>query len=173
LNRAGVLALALCGGAALAQGQSDWERQQDERLRQLDEQAVPAPAYDARRWVPIEVAAAGDFRYYVDPETVSVGADRIVRYVVLARSAGGAQNIRFEGIRCPDEYRIYAVARSEDGAWSGRPTAWRAIPADPRSIQNTLRRHFFCPARRAIETAAEGRGAVLGGGHPAQAIGPR
>ena len=80
--------LALYGSAVVGQVKSDWERENEDRLRQADEEVVPPPPFDRARLVELELglAAVTDFRYFVDPATVSVGSDRIVRYVVVARS---------------------------------------------------------------------------------------
>jgi len=161
------LLLAAAASAASAQIQSDWERANEERLKQADEQVVPPPPLDKTQLLELKLppAAETDFRYYVDQASISVGTDRIVRYVLLVRSPSGVENVSFEGIRCPSEYRVYAVGRP-DGDWGGRATEWRSITRDPRAAQNTLSRHYFCPARQAIVGADEGRNALRAGGHP-------
>lgn len=163
-----VLFLALYGSSGLGQVKSDWERENEERLRQADEQVVPPPAFDRARLLEVQLglAAATDFRYFVDPATVSVGTDRIVRYVVVARSPSGVENVRFEGVRCPGEYRIYAVGRP-DGSWGGQPSEWRPVPKDARAAENALSRRYFCPVRQAIGSSQEGVDALRAGGHPA------
>ena len=162
-----VLILIALTGTVSAQIKSDWERENEERLKQSDEQLVPPPPLDKARLVEVKLhpSAQTDFRYFVDPGSVSVGADRIVRYVLVARSPAGADSVTFEGIRCPGEYRVYAVGRP-DGSWGGRPSAWRAIVRDYRVSQNTLSRDYFCPGRHAIATSEEGQKAVRTGGHP-------
>jgi hypothetical protein len=152
--------------AASAQIKSDWELKNEERLKQSEEQAVAPPPLDKRRLVEVKfgLAADTDFRYYVDPASVSVGADRIVRYALVARSPSGVESVTFEGIRCPGEYRVYAVGRP-DGSWAGRPTDWRPIVRDPRVSQATLARQYFCPGRQAIATSEEGQKALRAGGH--------
>lgn len=168
--RCAVLGLALLAGAASAQIQSDWERENEDRLKQSNELIVPPPPVERARLVELSPPPTLEtgFRYFVDPSSVSVGSDRIVRYVLLARSPDGAENMTFEGIRCPSEYRIYAVGR-QDGTWGGRASDWRAIPRNARATQNWIGRQYFCPARTAILSAEEGRRALLGGGHPAVA----
>jgi CNP1-like family len=154
------------GTAAFAQIKSDWELKNEDRLKQSDEQVVPPPRLDKARLVEVKstLAADTDFRFFVDPASVSVGTDRIVRYVLVARSPSGAENVTFEGIRCPGEYRVYAVGRS-DGSWAGRPSEWRPIVRDPRVSQATLARQYFCPGRHAIRSSEEGERALRAGGH--------
>lgn len=55
--------------------------------------------------------------FFVDEQSVSVGEDRVVRYTLVVRTPGGAENVTFEGIRCATgERRIYASGR-KDGTW--------------------------------------------------------
>jgi CNP1-like family len=159
--------LLLFAAAAHAQIQSDWERENEDRLKQSGERLVPPPPLDRGRLVEVKlhVSADTDFRYYVDSGSVSSGEDRIVRYVLVARSPTGAENVSFEGIRCPGEYRVYAVGRP-DGSWAGRPGEWRPIPRHPNVSQATLARQYFCPGRAPIHNSEEGRKAVRAGGHP-------
>ena len=156
------------GTAVHAQIQSDWERANEERLKQSQELSVPPPALERGRLVEVklrELGADSDFRYYVDWGSVSAGEDRIVRYVLVARSRSGTENVTFEGLRCQGEYRVYAVGRP-DGGWGGRPSEWRPIPRLPAAIQPVLARHYFCPGRAAVRTSAEGQRALRDGGHP-------
>jgi hypothetical protein len=165
-----LVALALACAPAAAQLKSDWERENEERLKQSEEMVVAPPPLDRASLVELEPEAPTDFRYFVDTGSLSVGADRVVRYTLVARSPGGAENVTFEGLRCSGEYRVYAVGRPGDAGWSGRPGQWRPVPRDARLGQNLLMRRYFCPARNtAIETAREGVSALRAGGHPARA----
>jgi hypothetical protein len=162
-----VFSLALLGTAAHGQVQSDWERANEERLKQQGERMVAPPPLERRRLVEVkqDFSASTDFRYFVDWGSVSAGEDRIVRYALVSRAANGTENMTFEGIRCTKEYRIYAVGRP-DGSWGGAPGEWRPIPRNPNAIQPTLAGHYFCPGRTAIRTSEEGQRAVRAGGHP-------
>ena len=162
-----LIGLALAAGAAAAQGKSDWERENEERLKQSEEVVVVPPPLQRASLVELRLEAPTDFRYFVDAASVSVGPDRIVRYTMVAQSPNGVENITFEGLRCPGDYRVYAVGRPADGRWSGRPGDWRPVPRDARAAQNALARSYFCPARAAIRDAAEGARALRAGGHPA------
>lgn len=166
-----LVGLALAAGAAAAQPKSDWERENEERLKQSEEAVVAPPSLDRASLVELQLEAPTEFRYLVDAASLSVGADRIVRYVIVARSPSGVESVTFEGLRCSGEYRVYAVGQSGDGGWGGRPGPWRAVPRDQRMGQNALMRRYFCPARNtAIQTAAEGADALHAGGHPAKQI---
>jgi CNP1-like family len=161
-------ALVFLSTAAHGQIQSDWERANEERIKQSYEKQVAAPPLERGRLVEVKLdpSATTDFRYYVDWGSVSAGEDRIVRYVLVARSASGAENVSFEGIRCQSrEYRVYAVGKPE-GGWAGRASEWRPIPRQWNSSQAALARQYFCPGRAAIKTSEEGQRAVRAGGHP-------
>ena len=165
------LVLALAAGAAGAQVKSDWERENEERLKQSAEVLVAPPPLARAKLIELNLEAPSDFRYFVDAQSVSVGPDRIVRYTMVARSASGVENITFEGLRCSGEYRVYAVGQPGDGGWSGRPGDWRPVPRDARIGQNALMRNYFCPARAtAIRDAMEGVAALQAGRHPAKAL---
>jgi hypothetical protein len=162
-----LFALALVPGFCYGQIQSDWERANEERLKQAGERIIPPPALQRSRLVEVklQLGASTDFRYFVDWGSVSVEEDRLVRYVLVSRSPSGAENVTFEGIRCTKEYRVYAVGRP-DGSWGGQPGDWRSIPRQANAVQSTLAGDYFCPGRAAIRTSDEGREAVRAGGHP-------
>jgi hypothetical protein len=78
----------------------------------------PPPAYDMNKLLTYEVTRSSPLVYGVDPASFSISqSDGIVRYVVVATSAGGAKNVIYEGLRCATgEVRTYARAKP-DGTW--------------------------------------------------------
>jgi len=152
---------------AQAQMQSDWERANEDRLRQSGEKLVPPPPLNRGRLVELKqnLSSSSDFRYYVDWGSVSADDDRIVRYVLVARSPAGVESVTFEGLRCQGEYRVYAVGRPE-GGWGGQPSEWRQIPRNPNAAQPMLVKEYFCPGRAVVRTSAEAQQAIRAGGHP-------
>jgi len=129
---------------------------------------APLPQYpQPENYLPFEVGAITPFVFYVDAKSLSVGADRVVRYTVIAKSSDGALNISFEGMRCAErEFRIYAFGRS-DKTWSeARNSRWEAIRSDPRNAQRAvLYSDFFCPPTGDIATAEEGVRMLRSGGN--------
>lgn len=103
---------AFAMAAAVAQAQlatpdPDWK----------EAEAPPPPALHLDKLIPIEIPGA-TLRYGVDPASVSLGADGVVRYVVVARSSTGAVNAMYEGIRCNTaEVKVYA-RHNPDSGWS-------------------------------------------------------
>jgi CNP1-like family len=137
--------LGACGGDR-ASTKSDWERKNEGRLVKEGAEPEPdLPAYPQRQnLIEFSVSSASDFKFFIDRTSISV-RDRIVRYVLVARSPNGVDNVSYEGMNCPaGEYQVYATGRS-DGTWLSRPGTWREIP--PRSVQrwhNTLQKEYFC-----------------------------
>jgi hypothetical protein len=160
-----LILLAACGASG---PKSDWERANEEKLSPTEKQsdALPSPPQKRGELIEFFVAATSEFRFFVDAGSLTVGNDGIVRYVLVARSSAGAENVSFEGMSCAKKaVRIYALGR--DGAWVGRPTDWRPIEA--RSVQrwhNALFHEYFCPQQEPIYSAAEGVRALRMGGHP-------
>jgi hypothetical protein len=159
--------LAALAGCAAAE-KSDWERKHEAQLASpaAAAPAVPPALPRERDLIEFFVAATSEFRFFVDPASVSVHKDGEVRYTLVARSSAGARNVTYEGMRCHSvEWRLYAIGR--DGGWGGRAGEWR--PIEPRSVQrwhNALFREYFCPQREPIASAAEGVEALRLGGHP-------
>jgi len=101
-----------------------------------------------------EPSSATRNRFYVDAQSIAVGADGVVRYTLVIRSPSGAENVSFEGIRCETfEQKIYAYGR-RDGTWSPVKTAeWR--PIDNNEIDHrhiVLARDYFCPDNRIVKS---------------------
>ena len=80
--------------------------------------APPPPSFNKDKLIPIEMPKYVSLRFGVDPATLTLTADGIVRYVVVAINAGGSINAMYEGIRCATgEVKTYARQNSS-GQWS-------------------------------------------------------
>lgn len=151
-----LLALSLWSAGVPAQFLSDPEEQPE----WVEAEAALPPAPDDARLRAFDVGTPSPNHYYVDEGSLSVGADGVLRYTLVVRTPGGAQNVTFEGIRCATaERRIYASGRA-GGEWAAlknskwerisdntynRPRAALAFdyfcdgPAPPRSRDEALR----------------------------------
>ena len=71
-----LLAAALVPGLSYGQFQSDWERANEERLKQSGERMIPPPPLERSRLVEVklQISASSDFRYFIDWGSVSAGA---------------------------------------------------------------------------------------------------
>jgi len=95
-----------------------------------------APAYSSAHLLPVDMPPSVSVHVGIDPETVSVGADNVVRYVVVMRNKSGSESAFFEGIRC-DTREIKSYARhggSGDWIMTANPT-WRSF-TDPMPSQH-------------------------------------
>ncbi len=106
-------------------------------------------------------------KFFVDPASVSVGTDGIVRYTLVARGDGAAMNVSFEGIRCRTrEHKVFAYGRA-DGSWyQPRDPQWTGISANAAGPTFTLYQDFFCPARQIVASATEAVAGLRAGQHP-------
>lgn len=161
-----VLLLAAC---STPQEMSDWERENMVKQAPRDDNVVPPTFPDIARGraklIEFPVVDVGGFRFFVDGGTLSVDKDGIVRYVLVAQSPSGAQNVSYEGLRCAAvEHRVYATGQS-DGTWAPARTTWQPV-RNARRWQITLYREYFCPQKISIRDADEGVRALQAGGHP-------
>jgi CNP1-like family len=109
------------------------------------------PSFDVGRLVAFNPGMSTELRFGVDPETVSVGVDQVVRYVMVARSPSGVVNAQYDGINCAKaEAKTYSRWTAGHG---GAPGRWNALKEPQwRSLYNeyttkaayTLAREAFC-----------------------------
>lgn len=103
------------------------------------------------------VSAVAENRFYIDTSTLSVGADGVVRYVLVVLTQGGARNVSFEGIRCETrEWRLYASGRA-DGSWSkARSEKWSPVrEAAVNRHRAVLFLDYFCPGGVIVRNVGE------------------
>ena len=149
---------------------SDWEVANEGRfLRDESDAAGVVPPASPRRedLVRVEVPYANGFAFLVDPKSVSVGKDRIVRYALVARSPSGVDNVSYEGMSCAAaEFAVYAIGLA-DGKWRTIAPQWK--PIERKGTQRwhgTLYDDYFCPGGSTIAEAADGVAALKAGGNP-------
>jgi hypothetical protein len=119
----GGLAALVCfsgtAGAGLFSGPDpDWKE---------GEYTLPAPPREAALR-EFHVGSNSPNRFMIDEDSLSVGDDGVVRYVMVVHSAAGATSATFEGIRCEvGGWRMYATGRP-DGQWAKtRDAGWQPI----------------------------------------------
>jgi hypothetical protein len=82
------------------------------------EEVPGLPAYPENdRLLELPASLPGsDFRVFIDPDSLSVGSDRVVRYTLVIVSSSGVRNISYEGLHCgSNETRRYAYG--SDDKW--------------------------------------------------------
>ena len=140
----------------------------DTRPEWIEESAsLPAYPRDADL-IEFPVSAATTNRFFVDGATLAVGKDGVIRFTLVVKTAGGATNVSYEGIRCDTaSVKRYAIGRA-NGTWSwARIGDWQAI--ENKQVNRhfaALNRDLFCPLGNPIRNAEEGRDALRRGLHP-------
>jgi hypothetical protein len=115
----------------------------------------PYPVNDRLQELPASLPGY-DFRVFIDPDSLSVGGDRVVRYTLVIVSSSDVRNISYEGLHCgKHEFRRYAY---------GSGGAWFPIEASPwQRVSDTGMDHyrhvlywdFLCnPLRLNLDAAA-------------------
>lgn len=139
-----VLMLCLPIVAHAEWGEFEHEFDQDKPWVEVAAQLPPYPK--AENLIEFNVSSATRNRHFIDKESISVGADNVVRYTVVIEAAGGARNVSFEGLRCESgERRLYAYGHA-DGTWSkAREAGWENIKLRSLlSYRKTLFEELFC-----------------------------
>jgi hypothetical protein len=78
----------------------------------------PAPAFDLKRLISVEVSAQSQLQWGVDSETIKItNSDSVVRYVIVARSASGVVNAMYEGLHCKRGEVITYARHNKDSGW--------------------------------------------------------
>jgi hypothetical protein len=93
-----------------------------------EEASLPPPAFSKEHLIPIDMPSYVSIKVGVDPDTILVGADGVVRYVIAMTNASGSTSAVYEGIRCiTDEVKTYA-RMSASGTWSMvQNPVWKAV----------------------------------------------
>jgi hypothetical protein len=154
--------------AALATQWGAWENDFDEDKKGWKEIEAQIPPYpQPKNLVLLEAGSATSHKFFIDTASISVGEDGVVRYTSVVKTAGGATNVSFEGMRCATrEQKLYALGRS-DGSWvRSRDPKWKRILFRDLTPQYwVLYREFFCPQpsipttpRQAIDALRRGVG---------------
>jgi hypothetical protein len=118
------------------------------------EEAPPTPpVFSKDALVKIDMPPHVSVAVGVDPNTIVVGPDGVVRYVVVMVNVSGSVNAVFEGIRCAsDEVKTYA-RWSTSGTWNVlTEPAWKGINDNmPSKHAYAFARQGACDARIASD----------------------
>ena len=119
----------------------------------------------------LRVSAVTSNRFFVGLDSVSLGADNVIRYALVVTTPGGARNVSFEGMRCDARaWKLYATG--QNGAWvPARGSDWKPIESKTVNRHHAaLWRDYFCPPGGVVRNADDARAALRRGGHPAADI---
>ena len=136
--------VSLSAMAQLRDADPDWK----------ESEAPPPPPFQADRVLPLDMPRHITTRVGVDPQTLRITDDGIVRYVMVAGTPGSSVNASYEGIRClTGEVKVYA-RYSSNGTWRSLPNAdWKPLNGNQPSL------HALVLARQG---ACDGRAATAG-----------
>ncbi len=110
-----------------------------------ESEVPPPPAFDLKRLVPVDISVRSQLKWGVDPDSIKIMPEGIVRYVVVAQSESGVVNAMYEGIRCnKGEFRSYARHNPGSGWVKTSNSDW--IPLR----QSTSSRHPEALAKQGI-----------------------
>ncbi|TFZ04004.1 CNP1-like family protein [Ramlibacter humi] len=100
--------------------------------------APPPPALRTEQLVPLELPPPSTLRWGVDPASIQIDTDDVVRYVVVARSDTGAVNAFYEGIRCT-AWQVKQYARSGGDKWVAAQDAdWKPLDSSRARIHSLV-----------------------------------
>ena len=146
LTARSVLALAVVLGtnvtlAAMPDIDPDWK----------EVEVSPPPTFSTTQLLPLEMPYFVSLKFGVDPASLAITPDGIVRYVMVATNASGSVNAMYEGIRCvTGEVKTYARANAS-GVWSTvKDAQWRNLTDNlPSKHALALARQGACDGRAA------------------------
>lgn len=150
--------LAACAAPPQTAKWQQWDIDFDEGKKSWQEIESMMPTYPRpEHLMPFEGGAASQHRFFIDARSLSVGEDGVVRYTLLVRTAGGATNVSFEGMRCETrEQKYYALGRA-DGSWvRARNPLWRRL--ETQSINrhyDVLYSNILCLGKNPVKTTQE------------------
>jgi hypothetical protein len=114
--------------------------------KEFKEDALSLPAYPEDAAL-IEFRPRGNSknRFYVDRNSVSLGADRVVRYTAVIKSSSGVANVSYEGLRCKtSEYKVYAYG-TRNGTWTNaHESKWQDVGRANASYRYSLWVDYLC-----------------------------
>jgi hypothetical protein len=105
----------------------------------------PVPSFNKDRLLSIEMPKFVSLRFGIDPLTLSISPDGIVRYVMVAINPAGTVTAMYEGIRCPSwEVKTYARFGA-DGQWSAVSNPeWHTMNDQPSRHAMAFARQGAC-----------------------------
>ena len=146
-----VVALGACGGSSAPRTKAPQRGMaediggvpEEKEFKEIEVAMPPFP--DESRLLEFQLRRNSANRFYVDRDSISVGSDRVVRFSAVIKSASGALNTSYEGMRCKtSEYKVYAYG-IKNGEWTkARDSQWRRIERSSVDFRFTLYKDYFC-----------------------------
>lgn len=130
-------------------GQSTFQYLFDRKSVFKEEKVDTLPALpDNADLLPFEVSKQTALTFAIDPKSVSIGKDGVIRYTAVITSASGARNVRYEGLRCEDghQWRMYAAVDEDGTGWDRETnTEWAQVEWNSLNAYHAaLAQDYFC-----------------------------
>lgn len=145
-----IVGMACCIPGAQAQNPTDdpdWK----------ETEAPAPPKFDPKRRIAIDMPPYVSMEFGVDPSTLVITPDGIVRYVMVAVNPSGAVTAFYEGIRCATgEIKSYARANA-NGVWTlVKEPQWRGLnDRQPSKHARALAIQGACEGNSSARSAAD------------------
>jgi hypothetical protein len=154
-----IILVICCTTALPAYAQwAGWDYDNDREIKPWSELQAKVPPYPKDEdLLRFDAGSATAHRFFVDPGSISIGEDGVVRYILVVRTSGGAKNVTFEGMRCETrEQKTYAIGHS-DGSWArARNPQWRRVEyREVNRHHGVLYREFFCRGKVAVDSVKQ------------------
>ena len=130
----------------------------DDERKEWKEIEAKLPAFPRQEnLVVLDGGGGSPHKFFVDAPSIAVGEDGVVRYSLVVKTAGGATNVSFEGIRCElRQHKLYAVGHA-NGKWvRARDPEWRRIEhRDKNNHHGVLYAEVLCNGKVPVKSARE------------------
>jgi hypothetical protein len=151
-----LLVVPLAGG--FDEEDAGWSPQKLVEPAPWQEQAAELPAYpEQERLLEVAINTEGQpYRIYIDPASLTMGADQIARYAVVISSSSGVWNVSYEGLHCGERaYRRYAYGF--DGEWQRlEDSPWMPITGiGMNRYRKTFYNVYMCPTAEPFQKAGQ------------------
>lgn len=119
----------------------------EEELGPWQEATVPpAPPLRTGNMVGIDLPEYSSLKVGVDLDSVELGADGVVRYVMLIKGNEGTRTAYYQGIRCRT-YEVRTYARYD---FAGNPPGWKEANTEWTDLHDARSRHAKNLAKHGI-----------------------
>ncbi|HRB29394.1 MAG: CNP1-like family protein [Nitrosomonas sp.] len=163
------LLIILIGCLTLAACANKTFKDQFEDEKTWVERATQLPPYpDTSNLLEFDAGGAitGN-QYLIDPASINVVEDGVIRFSLVVKSSSGALNISYEGIRCATtERKLYALGRNDKTWAEPRVSEWEKLTYVRQFYaQRELAKNIFCPNRQIVRNSEDAIRALKAGFH--------
>jgi hypothetical protein len=127
----------------------NWTENKLEGLPPLPQAGTKLLSFDVSNNTPL--------RFGIDPASLTVGSDGVVRYTIVITTPTGARNVNYEGIRCDTfEWRLYASLDADHNGWDQTvANDWSRIEEGSLNAYHAALYHdYFCANKLPVAKAS-------------------